>query len=109
MNPGAVSQGCSSFLRPAVTDGFERVPLVRVSVQQVSEPGHTANEVLLDEDEEELRKALALSRRGVEVEDEEADLRRAIQLSMLGEKHISAPLPYLHLCTLPNCNLVKVS
>uniref|UniRef100_A0A8C1HT24 ubiquitinyl hydrolase 1 n=1 Tax=Cyprinus carpio carpio TaxID=630221 RepID=A0A8C1HT24_CYPCA len=56
----------------------------RVSVQQVSEPGHTADEVLLDEDEEELRKALALSRRGVEVEDEEADLRRAIQLSMLG-------------------------
>lgn len=100
------TQPCS---RPAVTDGFEHVPLIRMSVQQVSDPGHTADEVLLDEDEEELRKALALSRRGVEVEDEEADLRRAIQLSMLGTKHISAPLPYLHLCALPNCNLVKVS
>uniref|UniRef100_A0A8C1PE59 Uncharacterized protein n=1 Tax=Cyprinus carpio TaxID=7962 RepID=A0A8C1PE59_CYPCA len=51
-------------------------------LQQVSDPGHTADEVLLDEDEEELRKALALSRQGMEVEDEEADLRRAIQLSM---------------------------
>uniref|UniRef100_A0A8C1WLF9 ubiquitinyl hydrolase 1 n=1 Tax=Cyprinus carpio TaxID=7962 RepID=A0A8C1WLF9_CYPCA len=59
--------------------------------EQVSEPRHTADEVLLDEDEEELRKALALSRRGVEVEDEEADLRRAIQLSMLGTKHTSLP------------------
>ncbi|KAK1140456.1 ataxin-3-like [Acipenser oxyrinchus oxyrinchus] len=38
----------------------------------------------VDEDEENLRKALALSRQDIEVEDEEADLRRAIQLSMLG-------------------------
>lgn len=37
-----------------------------------------------DEDDEELRKALALSRQDIEVEDEEADLRRAIQLSMQG-------------------------
>uniref|UniRef100_A0A8C1P903 Ataxin-3 n=1 Tax=Cyprinus carpio TaxID=7962 RepID=A0A8C1P903_CYPCA len=58
-------------------------------LQQVSDPGHTADEVLLDEDEEELRKALALSRQGMEVEDEEADLRRAIQLSMQGEEHTS--------------------
>ncbi|KAL2095451.1 hypothetical protein ACEWY4_010170 [Coilia grayii] len=36
----------------------------------------------LDSDEEQLRKALALSRQDMEVEDEEADLRRAIQLSM---------------------------
>ncbi|KTG07390.1 hypothetical protein cypCar_00045670, partial [Cyprinus carpio] len=66
----------------------------RMSVQQVSDPGHTADEVLLDEDEEELRKALALSRQGMEVEDEEADLRRAIQLSMQGvtwETAISPP------------------
>uniref|UniRef100_A0A4W4EX56 ubiquitinyl hydrolase 1 n=1 Tax=Electrophorus electricus TaxID=8005 RepID=A0A4W4EX56_ELEEL len=38
----------------------------------------------MEEDEEELRKALALSRQDMEVEDEEADLRRAIQLSMQG-------------------------
>ncbi|CAG5866410.1 ataxin-3 isoform 2-T2 [Menidia menidia] len=36
-----------------------------------------------DEDEE-LKKALALSRQDIDVEDEEADLRRAIQLSMQG-------------------------
>lgn len=41
-------------------------------------------EAVVDEDEEELRKALALSRQDMEVEDEEADLRRAIQLSMQG-------------------------
>ncbi|KAL0969075.1 hypothetical protein UPYG_G00222330 [Umbra pygmaea] len=41
-------------------------------------------EGVVDEDEEELRKALALSRQDMEVEDEEADLRRAIQLSMQG-------------------------
>lgn len=40
---------------------------------------------MIDEDEEELRKALALSRQDMEVEDEEADLRRAIQLSMQGK------------------------
>uniref|UniRef100_A0A3Q3WMZ2 ubiquitinyl hydrolase 1 n=1 Tax=Mola mola TaxID=94237 RepID=A0A3Q3WMZ2_MOLML len=36
---------------------------------------------VVDEDEE-LRRALALSRQDIDVEDEEADLRRAIQLSM---------------------------
>ncbi len=75
--------------RPAVTDGFERVPLIRMSVQQAPDPGHTADKVLLDEDEEELKKVLDLSRQDMEVEDEEADLRRAIQLSMQGEKHTS--------------------
>ncbi|KAM9571318.1 ataxin-3-like isoform 2-T3 [Salvelinus alpinus] len=35
-------------------------------------------------EEDELRKALALSTQDMEVEDEEADLRRAIQLSMQG-------------------------
>uniref|UniRef100_A0A3Q3WN01 ubiquitinyl hydrolase 1 n=1 Tax=Mola mola TaxID=94237 RepID=A0A3Q3WN01_MOLML len=38
---------------------------------------------VVDEDEE-LRRALALSRQDIDVEDEEADLRRAIQLSMQG-------------------------
>ncbi|XP_056281989.1 ataxin-3 isoform X1 [Pseudoliparis swirei] len=38
---------------------------------------------VVDEDEE-LKKALAISRQDIDVEDEEADLRRAIQLSMQG-------------------------
>lgn len=38
------------------------------------------------EEDEELKRALALSRQDIDVEDEEADLRRAIQLSMQGEK-----------------------
>ncbi|KAM9294377.1 ataxin-3 [Gastrophryne carolinensis] len=38
--------------------------------------------VMMDEDEENLQKALALSRQQIDMEDEEADLRRAIQLSM---------------------------
>uniref|UniRef100_A0A3P9KG62 ubiquitinyl hydrolase 1 n=1 Tax=Oryzias latipes TaxID=8090 RepID=A0A3P9KG62_ORYLA len=36
------------------------------------------------DDDEELKRALALSRQEMDVEDEEADLRRAIQLSMQG-------------------------
>uniref|UniRef100_A0A8C7CLI0 ubiquitinyl hydrolase 1 n=4 Tax=Salmoninae TaxID=504568 RepID=A0A8C7CLI0_ONCKI len=51
----------------------------------VLEAGPGVVEGVVDEDEEELRKALALSRQGMEVEDEEADLRRAIQLSMQGK------------------------
>ncbi|XP_008576216.1 PREDICTED: ataxin-3 isoform X4 [Galeopterus variegatus] len=39
---------------------------------------------ILDEDEEDLQRALALSRQEIDMEDEEADLRRAIQLSMQG-------------------------
>ena len=39
---------------------------------------------MLEEDEEELQRALALSRQEIDMEDEEADLRRAIQLSMQG-------------------------
>ncbi|XP_059770835.1 ataxin-3 isoform X5 [Balaenoptera ricei] len=38
----------------------------------------------LDADEEDLQRALALSRQEIDLEDEEADLRRAIQLSMQG-------------------------
>ncbi|KAJ8399172.1 hypothetical protein AAFF_G00415510 [Aldrovandia affinis] len=55
-----------------------------MSVQRMLDVGQGMEEGVLDEDEEELRKALALSRQDMEVEDEEADLRRAIQLSMLG-------------------------
>ncbi|XP_018413996.1 PREDICTED: ataxin-3, partial [Nanorana parkeri] len=39
---------------------------------------------MMDEDEDNLQKALALSRQQIDMEDEEADLRRAIQLSMQG-------------------------
>ncbi|KAI4905479.1 hypothetical protein NFI96_028113 [Prochilodus magdalenae] len=56
----------------------------RASVQHTLETRHGMEEGVMDEDEEELRKALALSRQDMEVEDEEADLRRAIQLSMQG-------------------------
>uniref|UniRef100_A0A8B9FWI6 ubiquitinyl hydrolase 1 n=1 Tax=Amazona collaria TaxID=241587 RepID=A0A8B9FWI6_9PSIT len=41
---------------------------------------------MLDEDEENFQKALALSRQEMDMEDEEADLRRAIQLSMQGSR-----------------------
>ncbi|KAJ8290376.1 hypothetical protein GJAV_G00012050 [Gymnothorax javanicus] len=55
-----------------------------MSVQQMLDVGQGLEDNVLDEDEEELQKALALSRQDMEEEDEEADLRRAIQLSMLG-------------------------
>nr|XP_034344099.1 ataxin-3 isoform X3 [Arvicanthis niloticus] len=37
---------------------------------------------MFDEDEDDLQRALAISRQEIDMEDEEADLRRAIQLSM---------------------------
>lgn len=48
-----------------------------------SEMGIGVEDEVVDEDEE-LKRALALSRQDIDVEDEEADLRRAIQLSMQG-------------------------
>lgn len=39
---------------------------------------------IFDEDEDDLQRALAISRQEIDMEDEEADLRRAIQLSMQG-------------------------
>ncbi|XP_021505876.1 ataxin-3 isoform X5 [Meriones unguiculatus] len=39
---------------------------------------------MLDEDEDDLQRALAISRQEIDMEDEEADLRRAIRLSMQG-------------------------
>ncbi|CAI5696605.1 ataxin-3 isoform X2 [Oreochromis niloticus] len=48
-----------------------------------SEMGFVVEDEVVDEDEE-LKRALALSRQDIDVEDEEADLRRAIQLSMQG-------------------------
>lgn len=48
-----------------------------------TEMGFGVEEEVVDDDEE-LKRALALSRQDIDVEDEEADLRRAIQLSMQG-------------------------
>lgn len=48
-----------------------------------TEMGFGVADEAVDEDEE-LKRALALSRQDIDVEDEEADLRRAIQLSMQG-------------------------
>ncbi|XP_077476748.1 ataxin-3 isoform X2 [Stigmatopora argus] len=48
-----------------------------------TEMDFTVQSEVVDNDEE-LKKALALSRQDIDVEDEEADLRRAIQLSMQG-------------------------
>ncbi|XP_060036927.1 ataxin-3 isoform X2 [Erinaceus europaeus] len=60
--------------------------LAQLKEQRVQEPVLEANDglAMLDEDEEDLQRALALSRQDIDVEDEEADLRRAIQLSMQG-------------------------
>lgn len=44
------------------------------------------------EEDEELKRALALSRQDIDVEDEEADLRRAIQLSMQGGELVTTRL-----------------
>ncbi|KAF7704591.1 ataxin-3 [Silurus meridionalis] len=64
----------------------------RTTVQQGVETQHAMEQGVVDEDDEELRKALALSRQDIEVEDEEADLRRAIQLSMQGASGSSNPI-----------------
>ena len=49
-----------------------------------TEMGFGVEDEVVDDDEE-LKRALALSRQDIDVEDEEADLRRAIQLSMQGK------------------------
>ncbi|KAJ6661862.1 hypothetical protein lerEdw1_013033 [Lerista edwardsae] len=54
-------------------------------LEQALDVNHTFDGTgMLDEDEENFQKALALSRQEIDMEDEEADLRRAIQLSMQG-------------------------
>lgn len=63
--------------------GFHRLP--RSDVDQAIEVNHPFDGTgMLDEDEENFQRALALSRQEIDMEDEEADLRRAIQLSMQG-------------------------
>ncbi|XP_075569495.1 ataxin-3 isoform X3 [Pelecanus crispus] len=61
----------------------QRLP--RSDVDQAIEVNHPFDGTgMLDEDEENFQRALALSRQEIDMEDEEADLRRAIQLSMQG-------------------------
>lgn len=52
-----------------------------------TEMGLGVDEEVVEEDDE-LKRALALSRQDIDVEDEEADLRRAIQLSMQGRRRV---------------------
>ncbi|NWS51485.1 ATX3 protein, partial [Chunga burmeisteri] len=59
--------------------------LLRSDADQAIEVNHAFDGTgMLDEDEENFQRALALSRQEIDMEDEEADLRRAIQLSMQG-------------------------
>ncbi|OXB68030.1 hypothetical protein ASZ78_014715 [Callipepla squamata] len=61
--------------------------LPRSDVDQAIEASHPFDGTnMLDEDEENFQRALALSRQEIDMEDEEADLRRAIQLSMQGSR-----------------------
>eukprot|EP00076_Gallus_gallus_P021657 XP_015142754.1 ataxin-3 isoform X2 [Gallus gallus] len=63
----------------------QRLP--RSDVDQAIEVSHPFDGTgMLDEDEENFQRALALSRQEIDMEDEEADLRRAIQLSMQGSR-----------------------
>ncbi|NWY93316.1 ATX3 protein, partial [Loxia curvirostra] len=63
----------------------QRLP--RSDVDQAIEVNHPFDGTgVLDEDEENFQRALALSRQEIDMEDEEADLRRAIQLSMQGSR-----------------------
>ncbi|NXG52730.1 ATX3 protein, partial [Psilopogon haemacephalus] len=68
----------------------QRLP--RNDVDQAIEVNHPFDGTgMLDEDEENFQKALALSRQEIDMEDEEADLRRAIQLSMQGSRRSDFP------------------
>ncbi|NXE88845.1 ATX3 protein, partial [Menura novaehollandiae] len=72
----------------------QRLP--RSDVDQALEVNHPFDGTgMLDEDEENFQRALALSRQEIDMEDEEADLRRAIQLSMQGSRRteLSGSLP----------------
>ncbi|KAF1510725.1 Ataxin-3, partial [Eudyptula albosignata] len=63
----------------------QRLP--RSDMDQAIEVNHPFDGTgMLDEDEENFQRALALSRQEIDMEDEEADLRRAIQLSMQGSR-----------------------
>uniref|UniRef100_F6RHD1 ubiquitinyl hydrolase 1 n=1 Tax=Monodelphis domestica TaxID=13616 RepID=F6RHD1_MONDO len=62
----------------------------KIDLDQSLEASHPYDGTgMLDEDEENLQRALALSRQEIDMEDEEADLRRAIRLSMQGSSRSS--------------------
>lgn len=63
--------------------------------------GFGVEDEAVDEDEE-LKRALALSRQDIDVEDEEADLRRAIQLSMQGTGQVVQK--FLKMSCFHSCN-----
>nr|XP_060612580.1 ataxin-3 isoform X2 [Anolis sagrei ordinatus] len=65
-------------------------------VEQTVDVNHSDGTAMLDEDEENFQKALALSRQEIDMEDEEADLRRAIQLSMQGGPRTGFPESSTH-------------
>ncbi|XP_044520973.1 ataxin-3 isoform X1 [Gracilinanus agilis] len=68
----------------------------KIDLDQSLEASHPYDGTgMLDEDEENLQRALALSRQEIDMEDEEADLRRAIRLSMQGSSRnsISEDIP----------------
>ncbi|XP_027725753.1 ataxin-3 isoform X3 [Vombatus ursinus] len=67
----------------------------KTDLEQSLEVSHSYDGTgMLDEDEENLQRALALSRQEIDMEDEEADLRRAIRLSMQGSsRNISEDIP----------------
>ncbi|KFW63959.1 Ataxin-3, partial [Pygoscelis adeliae] len=68
----------------------QRLP--RSDTDQAIEVNHPFDGTgMLDEDEENFQRALALSRQEIDMEDEEADLRRAIQLSMQGSRRSEFP------------------
>ncbi|NXX89830.1 ATX3 protein, partial [Centropus bengalensis] len=78
----------------AVQSRDQRLPTS--DVDQAIEVNHPFDGTgMLDEDEENFQRALALSRQEIDMEDEEADLRRAIQLSMQGSRRseFSGSLP----------------
>ncbi|XP_053331210.1 ataxin-3 isoform X1 [Spea bombifrons] len=74
------------FQRPRLIgeDSAAREQRLETSETAMEEDTLFERPVPMDEDEENLQKALALSRQQIDMEDEEADLRRAIQLSMQG-------------------------
>uniref|UniRef100_A0A3B3CT07 ubiquitinyl hydrolase 1 n=1 Tax=Oryzias melastigma TaxID=30732 RepID=A0A3B3CT07_ORYME len=69
----------------------QRPRLIGEDEAQTSGQMDIVSDETVDEDEE-LKRALALSRQEMDVEDEEADLRRAIQLSMQGDSFRSFEL-----------------
>lgn len=75
-----------------------------------TEVGFGAEDEVIDEDEE-LKRALALSRQDIDVEDEEADLRRAIQLSMQGllSHELAHPIKMAKHLTTTKQSLIRIS